>query len=245
MAPVTDTPHLLIVAHGEQGGARDNAWLAAIVAASRALLGDSRVHGAVLSGEPLLETVVAQASAREWFVYPLFMSEGYFVANALPKRLAAAGVNFTVLPALGTHRGFAELAASQMRGAGANAAEILVVAHGSGKDARSRLAAQTFARQLGAALGAQTPDCAFLEEPPFAAEAIAALSPGAVVVSLFAGRGLHGAEDLPRMVDQSGRNDLKIVRPVEDTDAIARIVADALRSASAGSTFERMTGNAC
>ncbi len=217
------TPVCLIAAHGERGGARDNRRLLAIGAAAQALLPGADIRCGVLSGEPSIETVLADAEGRAIIIAPLFMCAGYFTETALPQRLAETGHVAEILPPVGETPEFVRLAAGMVLERGVHG--LRVVAHGSARDRRSRRAAERFAAGLCARSGIATPPCAYLEEPPFAAEAVEALPKGGAIMGLFAGAGLHGAEDCRRLITESGRDDIVLLTPCDDVAAIGRIVS--------------------
>ena len=166
-APAAGEPLLVLAAHGERGGAGDNARLRAICRQAAARIGgEAAVRCGVLSGEPSLESAVAGAEACPVRVYPVFMSEGVFVREKLPSRLASSGVTARILPALGVDPAFAQACAARLRGLEGGAPdEILVAAHGSTKDDRSRRATEDFAGLLADDLRVPV-RCAFLEEEP-------------------------------------------------------------------------------
>lgn len=225
-------PVLLIAAHGERGGDGDNRRLLRIAGTVRARLPGHDVRAGVLAGEPSVETALADMADRDVVVAPLFMSTGYFVAEALPRRLAPLVREHRMLPPLGETPAFVHLAARLLGPRAGNG--LLIVAHGSTKDARSRNATEAFAARLGETVGVSAPPCAYLEEPPLADEAIAGSPDGAVIVALFAGAGLHGSTDLARLIEDSARSDLRVVTPAADVDGVAEIVADMASAAVSG-----------
>lgn len=221
-------PLFLLAAHGERGGATGNARLRAICReVARLLRGEAAVRCGVLSGEPSLEGAVAGACESPVSVYPVFMSEGFFVRERLPARLAAAGVKANVLPVLGADPGFAQACAARLDGLDGGAPDrVLVAAHGSTRDDRSRCAAEAFASRLACALGVAV-QCAFLEEQPFVEQAVRALDHRGAIVSLFAGQGLHGAEDMDAIIAASGFAPDRVIVPADDTVLVARLAAAA------------------
>ena len=242
MAQVTDRPLLLIAGHGERGGAGDNARLAAITASVRGVLGGWDVRHGVLSGAPSIEDAVSGAGGRPVVVWPFFMCRGYFI-EAVSRRLQALGVAHELLRELGAAPEFVSTARRMLATATDGTARlVLVVAHGSGKGPQSRLATQRFASDLARCVPFSAVSCAFLEEPPFAADAIAALPTGAGVVSLFAGDGLHGGRDMAALIADSGRDDLNVVCPAADIDSVARIAAGTVAEHGVAGTLEYEKG---
>ena len=80
---------LVLVAHGDRGDGSRNGWLLAHVDAIRAQTGFRFVGAGVLKGEPSLEDALSDAARSEAgraLVYPVCMSDGYFVREVLASR---------------------------------------------------------------------------------------------------------------------------------------------------------------
>ncbi len=176
-------------------------------------------------------------------IYPLFMADGYFVNKAIPRQFAPhEDRDLTVLTPLGLHPGLpslvAQLAVDTARAAGVDARlhELLLAAHGSKHEPASRLATDDVAgklRQLDRFAGVSV---SFLEEAPFVADQLAAISRPVIVVGLFAGQGMHGAGDVPEAVRESGREDVILADPLVASPALAELVSEQIESLVAGST---------
>ena len=224
---------MLIAAHGERGGEGTNRRLAAIADAVTALLPDTDVRHGVLSGEPSFAQALSGLDPQSKVtVFPLFMSKGYFVSRKLPDTLAGLAGSITMLDPLGTGPELAQTAAAALRALpGGPAPHVLVIAHGSSKDDRSRRDAEAFAAGLSRRMHGCDVTCCFLEEQPFAGEAVATLQADAAIVSLFAGEGLHGGDDIPEILIRTGFPDSRIVTPAADVTAVAAIIAARFRDA--------------
>lgn len=228
MTPDHGKPVLLIAAHGERGGEGTNRRLADIAAATARLLPGHDVRHGVLSGEPSLEHALG-GSVGKITVFPLFMAQGYFVLDALPKRLEKLSVAWTTLPALGANTGFARLAGEAVLAlSGPEVCEILVAAHGSTKDTRSRRATEEFAMRLALTCPKAVIRCAYLEEPPFVREAVAGLERHAIIISLFAGDGLHGGGDIPQILEETGFPASRVITPAAEVQLVARVICEAV-----------------
>lgn len=228
-AQATDRPLLLIAAHGERGGAGENARLAAVAGtASQQLRGWDVVHG-VLSGDPSIEEALDGAEGRDIAVWPFFMCNGYFINAALRPRLDALDTDYILLPEYGASAELAATALDMIRASGRLGHDMLVIGHGSSKGSQSRRATERVAGDLQAACGACV-SCAFLDEAPLAEDIIPSLAQGSLVVCLFAGQGLHGADDIPQMISASGRDDLCLIDPASDIAAVARVAVSAARN---------------
>ncbi|MCG8425447.1 MAG: hypothetical protein MJE77_46815 [Proteobacteria bacterium] len=215
-----------MAAHGETGGARENAVLGKVAAGAADRLQGVTVVKGVLNGSPSVEDAVAPHAGRPVLVHPFFMSDGYFVSKVLPDRLSRAGVaNLRVLTPLGMLGELPALVA--VSAAAREPRSLMVVGHGSAKGDRSRLATDAFAANLASLLGELPTRCAYLEEAPFFADAAHQLQTGDVVVSYFAGDGSHARDDVPRMLADAGKSDFPVVGPIGDLDGIdSVIVAD-------------------
>ncbi len=226
-------PAVLLAAHGETGGARNNALLARVARELAAQLPDLPVACGVLSGEPQLEEALLALAGRHLLVHPFFMSDGYFVRQALPKRLKESPVaSWTMLTPLGLLPGLPALIASQIA---EDRREVLIVSHGATKSDRSRLSTEAFAEALRRELRDRGPGrsiaCCYLEEEPFAEEAVAKLGTGAQLVSFFAGEGAHGRSDLTQLVAKSSKHDLAVTASVGALPGIADLIATEVKVA--------------
>lgn len=222
-------PAVVIAAHGETGGAKNNALVARVADEVAAALPDRPVVCGVLSGEPTVEGALARLDGRHVVVHPFFMSDGYFVRTALPKKLRESPVaGWTMLTPLGLLPGLPALIAGEIA---EDRREVLIVSHGATKSDRSRLATEAFAEALRGELPGRAIACCFLEEEPFAEEAVGKLGPAAQLVSFFAGEGAHGRSDLARLVADSGKADLAVTDSVGALPGIVEVIVGDLRAA--------------
>ena len=244
-------PHdfaLLIAAHGERRAGAGNAGVAEIAAdLIRRNLAEEIGIGFIKGIPRIDETLRAFASATV-LVYPLFLSDGYFNRVRLPQLIAkgAGWRRVRVLPPLGLDPALAALVAGRAvvalaaAGHAATGSTLVLFAHGSPSDPASRAATEAMAARLAGerrfanerefANERQFADvrCAFLDEPPGLADTIAGVRGPLAVVGLFAGEGLHGGADLPRLLSGLARPDLVFAGNVGGFDGIADIVAGAV-----------------
>ena len=232
----------VLVGHGERGGQGDNAVLLAQADAISRARPELPVTAGVLSGEPTFEAALRRArdaAAGPVLVYPFFMSAGYFVATAIPKRIAEAGMTDacrvlaplgmeSLLPGLIFDEASAAAARRELR---PSETHLLLAGHGSkgsraSRDATERVAVALRARRVFAAV-----ETAFLEEPPFLADQLRASGRTTVVVGYFSGDGLHAAEDVPRAIAESCA-DVIYTGPIGAKPGIAEIIGRALASAA-------------
>ncbi|MDX1710749.1 MAG: CbiX/SirB N-terminal domain-containing protein [Rhodovibrionaceae bacterium] len=232
--PGTDEPQaLLIAAHGDRGGARNNRL--ALEVAER--MSESGRYDAVgvgyIRSEPSVEHAAAALMPARLRVYPLFMSDGYYVRRAIPQRLGLGeegAPDIRIDPALGLDPELPELLAAEaeeaIRAAGAEPLEttLLEVAHGSSKSRASADAARGIAARVKEVGRFRDVECAFLEEEPFLAQALEQLTGPLCLQGLFIGQGMHGAEDLPEAVAASGRQDVVMAPPLAESPRLVELV---------------------
>lgn len=240
LVPATERPALLLAAHGETGRGRANAALLGLADTLRRRFPGLPIAAGVLNGTPALEEAAVALPGGRIVVYPLFMSDGYYVARVLPRRLQLVRPGARppeILTPLGLDPDLVHLVARRVRDAApgnpylTRALTVLLVAHGSAHSPRSRLATEAFAASLRARLGGAEVTTAYLDEPPFAGEVVLDLPQRAVVVSLFAGDGTHSGIDVPQMLQSAGRGDVPVVGPVGADPRIEQIVAASVRKA--------------
>ena len=138
-----------------------------------------------------------RATADELLVYPVFMSDGYFVRHVLAQRVAAAaGPSARTLAPLGLDPSLPPLMMREALAAAARAAfdagsaRLLVVGHGSSSrpNGASARATRRAAQLLAMTRTFADISVAFLEEPPFLTDCLADGSRPTVVLGFFSGR---------------------------------------------------------
>ncbi len=241
-APVIDRPwerpagasEVLLAAHGERGGAGDNRALLRLAARLARHCAFASVRAGVLKGEPSVERACAGKGPLQ--VYPLFMSDGYYVREALPERLRRTGREFRIHRPFGLEPGLAALTARHgagtLRAHGEDPREsiLLLVAHGSSKSDQSRIAAEWQAARLRRQGQFAEVRTAYLENPPFLPEALASLPAGpCVMVGFFSGEGRHAAEDLPESLAARGRAQTYYAGAITTAPQTADLIAASLQ----------------
>lgn len=239
MAPATDAaaPPLVIIAHGDRGGERGNHLALRVAEKAGRLPGYRSVHTCFVRGEPTISTVAGELPRGGAVVYPLFMSDGYYVQHAIPQQMAAGGSSAEeirimrpiglspLLPGIVT-----DLALRAADGAAVEPddAALLLVAHGSQKSPNSRNATLTVAQRVVERNVFGAVETAYLEETPFLADQLAGIERPLIIVGLFAGEGLHGAEDLPHAVTACGRSDIVLAEPLSRSAALIDLICSEL-----------------
>ncbi|MHA1165688.1 MAG: AsmA family protein, partial [Alphaproteobacteria bacterium] len=206
---------LVLAAHGDRGGPGRNESLARHVAALAKRKEFVCVTGGVLNGEPTLEAALRQAEkngAKQILLYPMFMSDGYFVGNILPERIAAArlSVPHKILKPFGLDSRVPLMMLENALRAAASGeldpgkVDLLVAGHGSkfgpGNADATRAAAQAMAEHSPF----RAIDVAFLEEAPLILEALRKHHNRSVVTGFFSGEGMHAGDDIPAAISESG-----------------------------------------
>jgi sirohydrochlorin ferrochelatase len=201
----------LIVAHGDGGEARLNSNVQHLAGQLARRL-DIPVDWAILK-EP--ETFGAArdrlgaASEGHVLVFPLFMSDGYFVRVKMPNILREHGFSDAErLTPFGLMVPLVDLIEHRLRslaslsgGREARDFRTLMVAHGSRSgEPASRQRAEAVAATL-TARGLGQIHLAFIEEPPSVADQLEAIDPE-VVIGFFASEGTHALNDVKELVDQ-------------------------------------------
>lgn len=196
---MTERPVILLAAHGERGGAANNARLARIVEQVGEAVPQADVGSILVNVDGVVERAVEACGARRVLVLPLLFSDGFFFEKRLKPFVAGAGRELA--PPLALWRGFAPFLADNLalRTISHSAdPRVVLVAHGSKQTGRSAACARLVAQAMQARYGRI--EAAFLEEAPFAADMIAQTEPPWAAVGLFLGEGMHGGEDFDVLV---------------------------------------------
>jgi sirohydrochlorin ferrochelatase len=207
-------PTTIIVAHGSPSDPpRQEAAMAAFARAVGRHLPGRRFASATLADPSALPRALAAAGGRAR-VYPMFMSDGWFVSSLLPKRLAEAGAasgagEAEILPPFGLEPGLPDFCATRVteaaeaQGLAPAAATLVVAAHGSPNDPRAGAAARAVADGIAARLSFAEVRVCFIDEPPFLAEGLSVDGP-AICLPFFATAASHVEVDLPEAAAAAG-----------------------------------------
>lgn len=169
-----------------------------------------------MRGEPSIEDAVAHLLSDTIRIYPLFLSDGYYVSEAIPKRLGidkgidALGHRVTFDRPLGLNPRLPGLlaaaanAAAMRRGISSSAANLLLVAHGSKHAPNSADVARLILQGVSQAGSFASVGVSFLEEDPLFSDAIHACARPTFVLGLFAGGGMHVTDDVQEAIRSLG-----------------------------------------
>jgi sirohydrochlorin ferrochelatase len=223
---MTDRPVILLAAHGERGGAANNARLAGIVERAGQALPEADVGSVLVNVEGVVERAVEACGGRRLIVLPLLFSDGFFFEKRLKPFLA--GPHRTLAPPMAMWRGFAPLLADNLAlRTISHAADprVVLLAHGSKQTGRSAACARIVAQQMQARYGRI--EVAFLEEAPFAQDVVAAVEAPWSAVGLFLGDGMHGGTDFDVLVSTAPRQPVAAFTAGELPGLPALVVAEA------------------
>jgi sirohydrochlorin ferrochelatase len=196
---MTDRPVILLAAHGERGGAANNARLAGLVDEVAEGVPEADVGSVLINVEGVVERAVAACGARRLVVLPLLFSDGYFFEQRLKPFVTGAGQ--ALAPPLGLWPSFAAFLSDNLAlRTISHAADprVALIAHGSKRPGRSAACARIVAQQMQARYGRV--EVGFLEESAFAQDVVAGIEPPWAAVGLFLGEGMHGGEDFDVLV---------------------------------------------
>ncbi len=243
-APATEAdglPALLIVAHGERGGLGDDRLVHDLAGSLAKSSRFSTVQGCFISKEPSLKHAFEKLSPGPVTVYPLFMSDGYFVRRAIPRSLGLnasapdAGLRpVEILSPVGLNRHLPHLVSDlglstiEQTCLDARDCQLLLVAHGSKHDDASRKATLSVAAEMEKTKSFAGVEVGFLEESPFLDEQLARIKGPAIAVGLFVGEGMHGAIDLPGAIGKSGRDDVFQAPPLTRSPGLKDLIMEDL-----------------
>jgi sirohydrochlorin cobaltochelatase len=201
---------LLLIGHGS----------ASLPHAARPLLGHAEViresghFGEVkvgmLLGEPNAKAVIGTLTAPVVQVVPFFLEDGYFTRIAIPDLLlpiASASRLVRFCQPIGSHDGIATLLEArvvrycEIFGADPKSLSVLLVGHGSARNPGRARSLRRHAATMETAGRFGWVRIAYLEEPPFVAEALASARGHVVtVVGYLANAGAHATKDLPSLI---------------------------------------------
>ena len=194
----------LIVAHGQPSFPEEaEIALEAFLAGLELKLSGLSVGAATLAAAGILEEKLVLVRPGG-VIYPLFMTDGWFVKTTLAKRLGHASV--TMMPPFGMTDGLAVRTAEEIKSCcGFGKGPLLVVAHGSasGRIAPAQVP-QEFTRQLQDALDGYPVHLGFIEQEPLLTDVAQAVPDAAMCLPFFAMEGEHVRKDVHKALETAG-----------------------------------------
>lgn len=231
MAQVTRTA--LIVAHGQPSDPeRPERELAARAARIEAMLPGWTVRSATLAASGALAAAI-DALGETPVIYPMFMTDGWFVSTNLPRRLADAGAgDARILPPLGLDPKLPAMILSRLDRAcremdrAAKDMPLLLAAHGSPSNPRPRRVTEALAETIRRESGFAAVVTGYVDEAPYLRDAAAETRNG-LCLPFFATSNSHVLEDLPEALEE-GHYAGTVLPPVGEWDEIPALIAGAL-----------------
>jgi sirohydrochlorin cobaltochelatase len=183
------------------------------------------VREAFWKQEPRIKTVLAEIPAPRIFIAPLFISEGYFASELIPRELGFPSVPSTLNSQLstlsycrpvGSHDSMTGVVLSRAeevvkqfpfpRAPKPRDITLFIAGHGTGKNENSRRAIERQVELIRAMSIYAAVHAIFLEESPRIADCHAlARTKYLVVVPFFISDGLHTQEDIPVLLGEPER----------------------------------------
>jgi len=184
------------------------------------------VREAFWKQEPQIKQVVAELAAPRAFIAPLFISEGYFSTEVIPKELGFSYPDRLSLVSehsslfycrpVGTHESMTKVILSRAaqvtqqfpfpRAPKPAETTLFIAGHGTGRNANSRKAIEHQAELIRAQNIYAAVHAVFMEEDPRIAGCHAmAQTKNCVVVPFFISDGLHVVEDIPVLLGEPER----------------------------------------
>lgn len=219
----------LIISHGQPSSpepAEDA--LASYVARVQAHLPDVKLGCATLAAPGRVQDVLTKTKPGA-SVYPLFMSDGWFVRTCLAGRLRDAQVE--LMAPFGLDPGLPALAASGLRREGwTKDTPLFLVAHGSGsgRPAPER-ATRDFTQKLDAALGGTPIKIGFLEQQPSIPEEAKGFEADSLCLPFFAMEGDHVRCDVHAELNEGGFKG-RVLPVVSQLPGVDALVARAIKA---------------
>lgn len=184
------------------------------------------VRAAFWKQEPHIKTVLAEISAPRIFIAPLFISEGYFASEVIPKELGFSFPDNLKLKTknselfycrpVGSHDNMTKVILSRAaevmkqfpfpRLPKAASTTLFIAGHGTEKNKNSRHAIERQVELIRAQNVYADVYAIFLDESPRIPECYAlAQTKNLVVVPFFISDGLHTQEDIPVLLGEAER----------------------------------------
>ncbi|MCK0126463.1 hypothetical protein MWU76_18880 [Gelidibacter sp. F2691] len=223
----------LIISHGQPSSPEPaEAALADYVARVQTHLPGVKLGCATLAAPGRVSDVLAKTKPGAP-VYPLFMSDGWFVRTCLAGRLGDAPVE--LMAPFGMDPDLPGLAAAGLHAEGLGDGDpLFLVAHGSGsgRPAPER-ATRDFTSKLEIALGGTSIEVGFLEQDPSIPEKVKGLNGDNLCLPFFAMEGDHVRKDVHAALKAGGFNG-RVLPVISQLPGVDAMVARAIKSHLAG-----------
>lgn len=215
---------LVILGHGTTQNAESAAPVYQHAAELRGRGIFAEVREAFWKQEPQIKSVLAGLTTKRTFIVPLFISEGYFASEVIPKELGftSSGIlkseqcTLAYCAPVGTHESMTNVVLARAREVlekfpfprAPKPADItlFIAGHGTERNENSRKAIDRQVELIRAKNIYAAAHAVFLDESPRIAECYSlAQTRNLVVVPMFISDGMHTQEDIPVLLGQPER----------------------------------------
>ncbi|MBW3571921.1 MAG: hypothetical protein KY467_12525 [Gemmatimonadetes bacterium] len=251
---------LIIIGHGSHLSAESSAPVYAHAAAIRATGAFDEVRECFWKEEPSMREVFDLVEADQVYVVPLFISEGYFTEEVIPRELGLDGpapsvthrlgktIRYT--PPVGTHPSMPRMIlrraeeSAGLTGDEARQAGLIIIGHGTERNSNSAEVIYRVSREADQAGVFGHVRTGFLDQEPEVGEVLEGMEERRVVlVPFFVAEGWHTQETIPddlgihrpavsAVTEKDGRT-IFYAAPVGTFPEIAQIVLQRAREAGA------------
>ena len=242
---------LVLAAHGSNHQPAVNEYLRRLAADVGRTCGFQEAAAAFHQGAPSFSDVLDTLTVDDMIVVPMMTSAGYYANEVLPRELRK-NIRFDkctvrITPPVGTHPGIVQLVLDLTEAVAREAcvlladASVVIVGHGTRRNADSRKATGALVACLGESGRFGEVFEAFLDQDP-EVDTIgsrANFSVG-IVIPFLIGGGPHAMEDIPRRVELGGASSslpgrrFLFTSPVGTLPGIANIVRELAASCPPG-----------
>jgi sirohydrochlorin cobaltochelatase len=247
------TRALLLVGHGSHLNAFSSAPVYDHARRLRATGRFDEVVEAFWKEEPSLRDALALVQSDDVYIVPLFLAEGYFTRQVLPRELGltdgppAGGQRVHYCAPIGGHPAMYDLVVDRARsiardgGFDPSSATLVIIGHGTERSSTSGNTVYDLVRSVAERGDFAGVTCGFLDESPGIAEVLdAAETDNVILVPYFLAEGWHTAATIPRDLSLAGTRTIRGGRtlwytpPVGILPEIADIVLSIVEVAAGG-----------
>ncbi len=233
-APATERC-AIVVSHGQPS---DPDPAEAALAKTAPDLPGWRIKTATLAKPQALESALMDAG-EDPVIYPMFMTDGWFVQSALRDRLQQVP-RAIILPPLGVDPDLPDVVAQVLgaeldqRGWRADETTLLVAAHGSGRSANSARDTVQFVDRLSGVIRFKTIHIGYVEQHPHLDDVTVLCPPQSICLPFFAADGGHVQDDIHDALESSGFSGARMA-PVGLLPGIKELMARGISRAAENS----------
>lgn len=231
---------LVLAGHGSHLDPHSSEPIWAHAAALRASCRFDQVVVALWKEEPSLSRVLDAVEADDVTVVPVFISEGYFVREVVPREMGLdgpetvrGGRNVRYTRPIGSHPLLAEVVVVRAREAGWQKGERLaVLGHGTPRNPESEANVYAQAGHVRALLGPGTPvETVFLEQEPQLSGLLATEREPVTIVPLFVADGWHVGQSIPAEFGICAAGRLRYAAAVGTHPLVAQVILELAKEA--------------